>query len=125
MTAPTSTLTADQRVLLEAALLQRRAELDRRLAVIQGGASRVEHAAEALAQDGDDAPQRDADREVDLARNDWTLQELGAVSAALARVHVDDFGRCGDCGEPIGFDRLRIEPWAVRCIGCQTQAEQR
>lgn len=120
-----STLTAGQRALLEAALVQRRTDLDRRLVAIQGGASRVEHAAETLAQDGDDAPQRDADREVDLARNDWAVQELGAVSAALARVHDPAFGQCARCGQPIAFERLRVEPWAVRCIGCQTQTESR
>lgn len=124
-TATTPGLTAGQRARLAAALEQRRAELDRRLATIQGGTSRVEHAAEQLAQDGDDAPQRDADREVDLARNDWTLDELGAVARALAHVHDPGYGACTDCGEAIAFDRLLAEPWAARCIDCQTLAERR
>jgi DnaK suppressor protein len=120
-----SGLTAGQRTRLQASLEQRRDELDRRLDALQGGQSRVDHAAEFLAQDGDDAPQRDADREVDLARNDWTLRALGEVSRALARVHDADYGLCADCGESIRFDRLLAEPWTPRCVGCQAQAERR
>lgn len=116
-------LTPGQRALLEAELKLRQGELDRTLAAHQGGLGRVEHAEELLAQDGDDAPQRDADREVDLARSDRTLQELGRVSVALRRVHDADFGVCRDCDEPIPFDRLKLEPWAERCVACESAQE--
>ena len=29
-----------------------------------------------------------------------------------------------DCGLVIGFPRLSAEPWALRCITCQSQLEQ-
>lgn len=118
-------LTADQRAVLRASLQKHHAELARRVFDIQGGLSRVEHAADQLAQDGDDAPQRDADREVDLARNDWALRSLDAVREALIRVDTPAYGACTDCGEPIAFKRLRIEPWVLRCTACQSRAEAR
>ena len=91
----------------------------------QAGGSRSEAAREVLQQDGDDAPQRDADREIDLARADRDIEELGAVSHALARVHDAGFGLCSDCGQTIPFDRLKLEPWAVRCVACAAALEQR
>jgi DnaK suppressor protein len=119
----TSTLTSGQRALLQAELAQRRQQLDQQLAEQQGGRSRAEAAADWLNQDGDDAPQRDADREVALARADHELDELGRVSQALQRVQAADFGVCKDCGTSIAFDRLRLEPWALRCVACEAARE--
>lgn len=119
----TLALTAAQRSELERLLRQRQAQLDQQMAEHQGGASRVQHAREVLLQDGDDAPQRDADREVELARSDREMAELGRVSQALQRVHSPEFGFCQDCGDAIPFARLSLEPWALRCVGCERQAE--
>ncbi|HRD85982.1 MAG TPA: TraR/DksA family transcriptional regulator [Rubrivivax sp.] len=127
-----SHLTAGQRALLEAALVQRQHQLDRRLSDHHGGLSRAEHAREVLLQDGDDAPQRGNDREVDLALTDLETQELGAVSLALKRLAAapagaqsgEGFGLCTDCGAEIPFDRLKIEPWALRCVACESGHER-
>lgn len=118
-----SSLSAGQRALLQQLLQLRQHELDRQIELHQGRASRVERAHDVLQQDGDDAPQRNADREVDLALTDREMVEMGAVSNALARVHDADFGRCVDCGGAIPFDRLKAEPWALRCVACETQRE--
>jgi hypothetical protein len=32
---------------------------------------------------------------------------------------------CKDCGDEIGAARLKANPQAVRCIGCQTEFERR
>lgn len=120
----TSHLTTGQRAQLEAILRDRQRALDQAVAAHPGG-SRAEHAREVLLQDGDDAPQRDSDREVDLALSDREMVELGEVSRALARLSSPAFGRCGDCGTEIPFDRLRLEPWATRCVSCQALAEAR
>ena len=117
-------LRSGQRALLQQLLQMRQHELDRRVALHQAGGSRAEHASEVLRQDGDDAPQRDSDREVDLARADRDIEELGAVSAALARIHDPQFGLCTDCGEAIPFDRLKLEPWALRCVACEGKRER-
>ena len=55
-----------------------------------------------------------------------------AVAAAIEKiVHHDDGasaapgdGRCVDCGNEIGSERLAILPSAVRCIRCQASWEQ-
>jgi DnaK suppressor protein len=120
-----TTLTPGQRALLEAALTQRQHELDRRVAAHQGGGSRAEHAREMLLQDGDDAPQREGERELDMALSDLELRELGAVSDALRRLHSPEFGRCLACGQGIAFDRLKAEPDARLCIECANLAEAR
>lgn len=117
-------LTPGQKALLEAALVQRQHQLDRRLAEHTQGLSRAEHAHEVLLQNDDDVPQRENTRAMDLARTDIETQELGAVSAALRRLQGDDYGVCADCGTDIPFDRLKIEPWALRCVACESQRER-
>ena len=120
-------LSPGQRALLQQLLQMRQHELDRRVAL--HGASRGEHASEALQQDADDASQRHfgstMDREIDLARAGREIEELGAVSEALARVHDAKFGLCIDCGEAIAFDRLKLEPWALRCVACESARERK
>jgi DnaK suppressor protein len=117
-------LTADQHALLEAELQQRRAQLDRRLAEHHGGLSRAEHAHELLEQNGDDVPQREGERELDMALSDLETQELGAVSRALVRLREGEYGICSDCEAGIPYDRLRAEPWALRCVVCEGRREQ-
>jgi DnaK suppressor protein len=117
-------LTPGQKALLEAALVQRQHLLDRRLAEHTQGLSRAEHAHEVLLQNDDDVPQRENTRAMDLARTDIETQELGAVSAALRRLQGDDYGVCADCGTDIPFDRLKIEPWALRCVACESLRER-
>jgi len=116
-------LTAGQRALLQAALVRRQHELDAQIAQHLGGRSRPEHAREVLLQDGDDAPARDADREVDLARSDQDIGELRSVNAALVRLQTAQFGLCGDCEAEIPFDRLQHNPQAMRCVRCQSAFE--
>lgn len=116
-------LTAGQRALLQAALVQRQHALEAQIAQQLGGESRPEHAREVLLQDGDDATARDADREVDLARSDQDIGELRAVNEALARLHGSGYGLCSDCDAEIPFDRLQLNPQAPRCVACQAAFE--
>ena len=118
-------LTTGQKALLQAALEQRQHQLDRRLAEHTQGQTRAEHARDVLLQDGDDAPQRDNAREMDLALTDRETQDLGAVSDALRRLRGDDFGVCADCASDIPFDRLKVEPWALRCVACESAREHK
>ena len=120
-------LTAGQHALLESALQQQLQQIDRRLAEHLGGTSRAEHAHQVLQQDGDDAPQREAERELDQALGDRDTVALGEVSAALARLRdagAGRYGLCADCDAEIPFDRLKVEPWALRCVACQTAIER-
>lgn len=89
-----------------------------------GGQSRAEHAHEVLHQDGDDAPQRAADREIDLMLTDQEEVELGAIDAALERLAEGRYGLCEDCGESIPLQRLELAPQVQHCVGCQAVRER-
>lgn len=118
-----TTLTLQQRAQLEAELKAQLADLERQVLEQQAGQSRVEFAAELLSETTEDAMQGDTDREVALERADREQQTLGLISQALARVNDPEFGLCADCGEPIALGRLRLEPWAPRCVACESARE--
>ena len=69
----------------------------------------------------------DAEARIEAAVDDEgverDLQELRQIEAARRRLDEGSYGRCIDCGESIGWERLRAQPAASRCIGCQRQAE--
>jgi DnaK suppressor protein len=116
-------LTSAQKALLEHKLRARHDDIRHELAQHQLGESRYEHAREVLLQDGDDAPQRSSDRELDLARTDHLLAELVEVDRALDRLARDEYGVCVSCGADIPFARLELEPAAPRCVRCQGRLE--
>ena len=121
----TTHLTAGQKALLEAELSQRQQQLDRRLAEHLGGRTRAEHAADVLTEDPHEAPLREEEREMDMALSDLETRELGEISAALRRLQAGDYGACSDCGADIPFDRLKAEPWAARCVPCESAHEKK
>ena len=59
--------------------------------------------------------------QADLGRD---LSELRAIEAARTRLSDGSYGTCADCGGDIGYERLKANPAAVRCITCQTQHEK-
>ena len=58
-----------------------------------------------------------------LVLTDLEARELAAVKAALARLQGGKFGVCSVCEREIPFDRLRAEPWALRCVACEGARE--
>lgn len=116
-------LTSGQTALLRTTLESRRSALMQQIDQQLEGGSRSEHAREVLLQDGDDAPARDADREVDLARSDQEVVDLRLVNDALGRLAAGSYGRCCDCDDPIPFDRLLHHPEVLRCVPCQSTFE--
>lgn len=117
-------MTSGQRALLLAELEQRRDALRRQLDEHRRGRSAVERAHDMLTQDGDDAPQRLPEREIANALTEHEQRELDAVVAALERLARDEYGVCSDCGVDIPYDRLKVEPGALRCVGCESRREQ-
>ena len=63
--------------------------------------------------------------DLDIAMVTRDIAELSEVEAALARVADGRYGICSDCGEPIGWPRLNVQPAAARCIACQEKLELR
>ena len=62
--------------------------------------------------------------EVERKELDRDLQEVRALEAALERLSNGKYGQCTDCRVDIGFERLRAEPAALRCIECQARHEK-
>lgn len=52
------------------------------------------------------------------------LRDLAALDAARGRVEAGTYGVCVECAEPIGFERLRLNPAAPRCAACQSLREK-
>lgn len=117
-------LTPANREQLVQRLTERRAALNARRQARMAGQTRAEHAREVLLQDGDDAPQRDADREIDLATTDLEEVELAAIEAALQRIGEGSYGFCHDCAAGIPLARLELEPQALYCVACASQRER-
>lgn len=56
------------------------------------------------------------------ARRD--VGELREIEAARGRFDEGHYGECVDCGQDIGYARLKASPAALRCILCQTRFEK-
>ncbi len=118
-------LTASQRTELATLLQAQLKAIERQSSAHREGLSLVEHAQQVLQQDGDDAPQRAGDREVDFAVSERDGQRLAGLRLAQSRLNAPDFGHCIDCGVHIPYERLRIEPEALRCVGCESTHERK
>jgi len=116
-------LSPGQRALLQQLLQMRLHELERR-AALRAGTGSLGEALELAPQDGGDVARQSLDRELELARIGHERVEIAAVRDALARVHDTGFGQCIECGEAIAFDRLKLEPWALRCVSCEAAQER-
>lgn len=61
---------------------------------------------------------------IDDAEMQRDLTELAQVEAALQRMDGGRYGACQDCGHAIAAKRLAAQPWAARCLACQTLREK-
>ena len=62
--------------------------------------------------------------DIEIAAVDRDVQELREIEQALVRLSDDAFGVCPDCDTAIDYRRLEAEPWALRCVDCQTRHER-
>ena len=118
-------LTSQQAQELRRRILERRRAL---AAELRGDAERARGAqygalAGATHDTGDESV---ADLLADLGQAEMTrdLTELRDLEAARLRLADGTYGMCADCGGEIGFERLRANPAALRCIACQTRHEK-
>lgn len=118
-------LSKDQRRTLASQLQTHLDDALRSRATQAQGRSQAELAREVLMQDADDASQRAGAHEVDARLADLGSAELDALAAALQRIHGVGYGICADCQMPIPFERLSVEPQALRCTACQTLHERK
>jgi RNA polymerase-binding transcription factor DksA len=50
--------------------------------------------------------------------SDGVRREIADIDAALARIQAGSYGRCLNCGGPLGLQRLRAIPEARYCLAC-------
>ncbi len=120
-----STLTKTQLASLTAALKARKARLmeDIRRVLARSG---KEHYADLLGATHDAGDESVASLLRDVAEAE-VVRDIGEVRdivAAEGRVGAGRYGICIDCGEAIGFERLKAYPSAKRCLRCQQQREK-
>jgi DnaK suppressor protein len=53
------------------------------------------------------------------------VDEMRQIEAARERAGTGLLNCCADCGEDIGYQRLRVQPMAVRCLDCQDLYERK
>jgi len=59
------------------------------------------------------------------ANREQDKQLLKATNSSLKRIDENEYGYCLECGEPIGYARLQVQPWAANCVGCQSLIEDK
>jgi len=74
---------------------------------------------------GDLADQASGNNEVhiQLKLKQTDAKILQAIEEALWRIEKGTYGICRDCGEEIAKARLKILPFATRCVACQSRSE--
>lgn len=78
-----------------------------------------------LAQDEVDVATAAAEDQLNHTMHERYLQELRQAEAARERAASGLLDCCSECGGEIGYDRLRAQPSAVRCVECQSRHERK
>lgn len=86
-----------------------------------------------LLRDGSDGAGRDPadvgstnferDHEMSLANNAKVMLDQSVL--ALRHIALGTYGRCDNCGEPVGKGRLQAFPRATLCVSCKQREERR
>lgn len=97
----------------------RRAQLTRRLAVLDSQLHGIEDELESHNnRDWEDlAVEREGDEVLEGLGNKGQA-EIRQIKAALARMDAGEYGICGTCGEEISEDRLDVLPFTPFCRKC-------
>lgn len=75
---------------------------------------------------GDPGDKSFADLTTDLSNAEIgrDVQEMHAINAARERMDDGSYGECTDCGKDIPYERLEVQPMAIRCMPCQEMHEK-
>lgn len=115
-------LTDQQLTELHRALVELRRELQKQLEDSTDGAKPISPDASIGRLTRMDAMQQQSM----VQANRRTAQtRLTRIEAALRRYHRKTYGLCVECEEEIGYARLKAQPEAPFCIGCQGNRETR
>lgn len=109
----------DQYREIREALLAKQQELTTRLENIKSNITRGRSA------DSQEQAQELENAEVVDALGNEARHELHLIAKALDQIKKGAYGDCADCGKSIPEERLKVYPFAERCIECATRAESR
>ncbi len=84
---------------------------------------RGEVAARSMSPDPLEAAQEREEEEVRFAVLDQSREAQAQVAEAMHLLAEGRYGRCLTCGKPIPAARLRVLPFALRCLPCQERFE--
>ena len=75
---------------------------------------------------GDEGDRADTERnhEVSILLSARDKEKLGAIEEALEKIREGTYGVCEDCGDEIGWGRLKAMPLAKLCVTCQSRLEK-
>ena len=75
--------------------------------------------------DPTDRASLESDRNLVLRMRDRERKLLTKIDEAFARIDSGVYGRCEECGEEIGIERLKARPVTTLCIACKSAQEAR
>ena len=75
--------------------------------------------------DPTDRASLESDRNFELRMRDRERKLLAKINEAFARIDSGAYGRCEECGEQIGLERLKARPVTTLCISCKSAQEAR
>lgn len=78
-----------------------------------------------VAQDEVDEATTSAEEHFNHTLHEHYLDEMRQVETARERVTSGLIDSCVDCNDDIGYQRLRVQPDAVRCVDCQERHERK
>ena len=64
-------------------------------------------------------------REQYFSSKELLAERAERLAGALERLRDGSYGTCAECGEAIGWARLRVIPEATTCVRCQARLEPR
>jgi len=67
----------------------------------------------------------ESDRNLLLRMRDRERKLLTKIDEAFTRIDSGAYGRCEECSEEIGLERLRARPVTTLCIACKSAQEAR
>ncbi len=74
--------------------------------------------------DPTDRASLESDRNFELRIRDRERMLINKIRQGLERIKDGSFGRCENCEEDIGTERLRARPVTTFCIDCKTEQER-
>ncbi len=117
-------LTASQRQTLKELLTARHHELKAQMEQNRVNLVPTENTAGSVSQD-ENARLANQTREVDSVLTLLDEQDMVRIDRALDALEEGGYGLCDECGCPIPFERLRIEPMTQHCVACKSKWEQK